>query len=167
MSRYRELGFGGGSVRTEQWDVMKEYIEDHSVWLVLEIGTGFSTILMTEMGLYTVCYETNRSWIRIVSNKLKVKGYTNFEFKHYTYPVFPEERRRYDMAFVDGPGMNNFNGREGSMRFAAEQSNHIFVHDSARQEEREAANKVFSESMWEEEYFFSGLSLFVRRGESA
>jgi hypothetical protein len=64
-------------LRQECWDLVKSYILAHEITSVLEFGSGISTILLNNLGVDVVSYETDPVYLRTI------KGYNlaNVEFR--------------------------------------------------------------------------------------
>jgi len=157
-----EFRFNNGAISENNWKAIKSYIEDNDVKSVLEIGTGYSTVLMAELGVIIKSYDTSTPWINLVMEHLN--GKYPVDLISYQYPEFPNCSCSFDMAFVDGPGQHNNNGRKDSMVFVRDKTNSIFVHDSMRPNESKAISEVFADDDWSVEYIGDGLSLLTRKG---
>ncbi len=153
------LSFNNGSIKESDWNIMYNHIKENNVETVLEIGAGYSTILFDKTGVALVSYESDLNWI----NKIKPNVSSNTKIVNYSYPYFPKCELYFDMAFVDGPGRNNNNGRADSMIFSRNLTDVIFIHDSSRTNEKKSITNVFPDSKWEKKYNSGGLSMVTRR----
>jgi len=122
--------FGGGCITDRDWEFMKGVIEENNIKTVLEFGCGLSTLLMLDMGLEVVSFETHQGWVDKINGlnpkcDIRLWDGVNWDF----------EPGKCDFAFVDGPpgGVN----REHSTRVASEYADVVIVHDAGRKEDKE------------------------------
>ena len=147
------FGFNGRSFSEAHWKVMQHRIEN-----VLEIGSGFSTILFDVAGIHVTSYETDQPLIDALLPRLPRQATRVY----CDYPTFPDRDQRYDTAFVDGPGFaRNFDGRIHSMLFARHRTSSIFIHEYMREKENTNATEVFSNHDWQCKYVSGGLALII------
>ena len=166
---FKGFGFGNGAFREDEWKVIQKTILEYHLLQVVEIGAGYSTLLLSELlasctpSGRVVSFEENPKWAAEVVKKLP---YGNADVVLYRYPAFSKQMERLlhspDMVFVDGPA-GGADGRVHAMGFARKLNPKcIFVHDAGRQKERDAIDHVHFMD-WDEKKFGSGLSLFYPR----
>ena len=163
---FKGFGFGNGAFREDEWDVIRRTSANQRFKNIVEIGAGYSTLLLSEFlaerGGSLVSIEENATWAAEVIKRLV---YGNTTLMLYKYPDFrPMERllQKPDMVFVDGPA-GGADGRMDAMGFARKlDPKCVFVHDAGRQKERQVIDNVHFMD-WDEKKFGSGLSLFYPR----
>jgi len=133
ISKYG-IEWGGSGITDRDWDFMRSTIEKNNVKTVLEFGTGLPTLLMNDLGLKVVTYETTQSLI----DQIK-KLNPNIDIRLWDGKNLLEFSDKYDMAFVDGPagGAN----REQSTKIASEVADVVIIHDAGRENERKWQDK--------------------------
>jgi len=121
--------FGGGALTERDWEFMKAVIEQYNVKTILEFGAGLSTLLMNDLGLDIITFETSQGWI----DKIKALN-PNCEIRQWDGINWDYENVKCDLVFVDGPagGIN----REVSTKVASEMSELVIIHDAGREWER-------------------------------
>jgi len=137
ISKYG-MAWGGGCITKEDWDFMQETIKKNNVKTVLEFGTGLSTLLMTDLGLQVITFETMAGWIERIQ-KLNSKADIR-KWDGVTLPDSGPIPIKFDMAFVDGPAGGK--SRENSTQLASQLADIIIVHDAGRE----------NEMKWQEKY---------------
>lgn len=141
------FGFGGGSISKEEWDFIKNECDNIKAQNILEIGAGNSTLCFMEIAKRIDSFETEDIFIEALLTITDPESVTLYK---YTYPNFPSVWNfKYDVAFVDGPGRGNTNGRMNSMLFAKSLSDYIFIHDFSRANEAKAREIVFPQNEWQ------------------
>lgn len=153
----KELGFGNGSFLEHQWSLIKTYIEDNDVRILLEIGCGFSTIMFSKINnLKVLSLENNKYWAERIRERVL---YTDTHIIEYVYPQFPLLDDNIDLCFIDGPA-NSGNGRSDSMIYCMNKCNKLFIHDSRRHDEKKNINHLFNhKNGWKQTIYRNGLSL--------
>lgn len=156
VSKYN-MTFGGGSITDRDWAFIRETIKKYNVKTVLEFGAGLSTLLLNDLGLRVITFETNQGWI----NKIKqlnpntdVRLWNGFDqgisFTEITDRLF--EEKHFDLVFVDGPSGGA--SREISTKIAAASANIVIIHDAGREHERN----------WQDKYLKGGFGGPVKGG---
>lgn len=119
------MTFGGGSLTDRDWAFIKSVIDQYTVRAILEFGAGLSTLLLNDLGITVLTFETNEGWINKI-NKINPKcAIQLWDGKH-----FESQFTGVDMAFVDGPAGDI--GREESTRISAKVAQVVIVHDAGR-----------------------------------
>jgi len=136
------LQFGNGAIRENEWNMLSKFIDENNIKNILEIGCGYSTILLSKKDINKlISLDTNKKWIEIVRSNLSRQ---NIELIEYNYPDFPNIEDSFDLVFVDGPASSKYyEGRKHSMVFAQKKAKFIAIHDYSRKEERKAIDEVF------------------------
>lgn len=141
------MSFGGGSLTEKDWAYMQEVVKRHNVKTVLEFGAGLSTLLMNELGLHVITYETDQRWIDRIKKINSACDIRPWDGKGLDInPEHPENKYDFDLVFVDGPAGGR--NREISTRFAAGSSDIVIIHDANREHER----------LWQEKYLKGGFT---------
>lgn len=151
------IPWGDFAIIEKDWDFIREAIEQEGVETVLEFGTGLSTLLISEMASVDT-FETDVTYMDKIIEKLPEEGR---DVRFYTWDgIVPPEpsqlRKKYDLAFVDGPVGKDSGGigREVSIRLAVEHSDRIIIHDAGRPHE----------AMLQEKYLKDKFQLVTRNG---
>jgi hypothetical protein len=119
------------------WAFMFEYVLKNGIKTVIEFGSGLSSLLLSQ-----VCrVDSLENWAKHAElvaglatgrNNLAVHLWDGVEFPGHL-------RRKYDMAFIDGPDFRlkdetgvekTFVDRQGAFGVVAELTDRIFVHDA-------------------------------------
>jgi len=140
------LGFGHGAIDKDEWQFIEDQCKKFGFKTVIEVGSGFSTINFMNIVDHIDSYETDNFWI---DKLIPFVDKSKVNIVQYTYPNFPKNENKYDVAFVDRPGQNNSNGRKNSMEFVKPLVNYVFIHDFGRKNERLSTELVFNKSEWE------------------
>ena len=133
------MTFGSGSLTKEDWEFMKQVIQENNVKNILEFGSGISTLLLYDLGIKIISLETMQGWI----DKLKkMKPELDIRLWDGENLEISEALRQQgiDMAFVDGPSGGAT--REFSTKIASELAEIVIIHDASRQ----------NELKWQEKY---------------
>lgn len=145
MSKYN-IPWGIWAIAEKDWNFIRDTIRGRGIKTVLEFGTGLSTLLISELAEVDT-FETDISWSQMIKAKVphsrKVKFYT---WNGQDPPSTSWKRRKYDLAFVDGPTgkASGGKGREMSMKIAAKFADRIIVHDAGREDEAELQERILS-----------------------
>lgn len=128
------LEFGGGCLTEEDWKFIRDTIKENNIKTILEFGAGLSTLLLNELGIKVITYETHNGWvdkIKSLNDKCDVRLWDGNSIDNI---------EKFDFAFIDGPagGAN----REFSTKIASEVANILIVHDAGREYEMK----------WQEKY---------------
>lgn len=140
------IPWGTWSIEEKDWNFIRDTIRGQGIKTVLEFGTGLSTLLISEIAEVDT-FETDPSWSQIIKTKVprsrKVKFYM---WNGQDPPNTSWKRRKYDLAFVDGPAGKHVGGvgREMSMKIAAKFADRIIVHDAGRIDETEFQERILS-----------------------
>ena len=115
-------------LRQECWDLVKSYIIAHEITSVLEFGSGISSILLNNLGVDVVFYETDPVYLR----KIKSYNLANVEFRlwnNYTANI----NQVFGLSLVDGamPRMNQ-------LYYAMKHSRYIAIDDFSDKNSSEA-----------------------------
>jgi hypothetical protein len=106
-------------LRRECWELIKSYILTHEITSVLEFGSGVSTILLNNLGVDVVSYETDPIYLR------KVKSYNlaNVEFRLWDNEK-ADINQVFGLSLVDGamPRVNQ-------LSYAIRHSRYIAIDD--------------------------------------
>ena len=140
------LGFDHGAIAEEEWKFVEDQCKILKVKTVIEVGSGFSTICFSKIVDHIDSYETETIWIDRLT---QLTDRNKVTFIQYKYPDFPQNDKKYDIGFVDGPAGGGCNGRKDSMIFVKPLTNYIFIHDFGRKMENQSMNSVFLENGWE------------------
>lgn len=130
------MEWGGGCITSEDWNFLRDVIQKNNVKTVLEFGTGLSTLLMSDLGVTVVTYETMEGWIKKIK-ELKPAA----DIRLWDGITLPEKPPlpKFDMAFVDGPAGGK--SRENSTQLASQLSDLIIIHDASRPNEMKWQDK--------------------------
>ncbi len=134
------MEFGGGCLTQEDWDFIKNTIKENNVKTVLEFGAGLSTLLLNELPIKTVTYETYDGWI----DKIK-KLNPNCDVRLWDGKAI-DNVEKADLVFVDGPASGA--NREFSTKIASEVSDLIIVHDATRPDELKWQEKYIKDKFF-------------------
>lgn len=143
MNRYG-IPWGGWAIAEKDWAFIRGILQGKNIKTVLEFGTGLSTLLISEFAEVDT-FETEAKWTELVKAKTppgrKIKFYA---WSGYSPPGTEWKRKRYDLAFVDGPRGKSAGGmgREISMYIAAKFADRIIVHDAGRIDETELQERI-------------------------
>ena len=145
MSKYN-IPWGTWAIAEKDWNFIRDTIRGQGIKTVLEFGTGLSTLLISELAEVDT-FETDRGWASMI--KAKVPGSRKVKFYIWNGqdpPGTEWKRKRYDLAFVDGPAGKHVGGvgREMSMKIAAKFADRIIVHDAGRKDEKELQDRILS-----------------------
>jgi hypothetical protein len=118
--------WGTGGFTIDDWRFLYALIKERNIKSVLEYGCGVSTELLMLIGMDLVSLETRPEY------KPENPGINVILYK---YPEFPALDRRFDLAFIDGPGAQEFEmvgkipERRHSPVHAMQHTNLILLHD--------------------------------------
>ena len=131
VSKFNTYGmtFGGGALTEKDWDFISKTISKYSVKSVLEFGAGLSTLLLQDLGVKLISYESNQGWIdkiKKLNPKCNILPWDGLKLENVSPKVLLS-----DMVFVDGPAGDK--PREYSTQMAAEYASYVIVHDAGRE----------------------------------
>ena len=118
------IDWGTGGFTLDDFIFLRELIHRKNIRSILEYGCGISTELLMLLGVDILSLETRKEWVPPGANVIL-----------YTYPEFPKLDRRFDLAFIDGPGCEEFEraGKVPERKFspihAMQYTNLILLHD--------------------------------------
>jgi hypothetical protein len=143
--KWQAAGRFGGSIKDEDWLLLKEFVETHNIQRVAEFGSGRSTILMDALGLSVVSYETEPDLFNENMRFLKRSFVVWWNGETANLPI------NCELVFIDGPAGGE--NRENAYILAS-QSNAKFIacHDYQRPYESKWREKWLND--WE--YLVSG-----------
>jgi len=146
--------FSGGSLREDEWDILKSLVLCNNVQSVLEVGAGFSTVLLAWTVPYVLSFDTSPEWAQKVCDEIGKQV-----VMLYKYPIFPDIGERFDFALVDGPtGCSD--GRRESLEFAKQHADVILIHDYGR--DKSASELVFG-SEWVHHSFKARFGIAMKK----
>jgi len=146
-----DIPWGGKEIIEKDWDFIEQIITDEKIKTVLEFGSGFSTLLMSEIAKVD-SFETDPKRKKMVKERLpkdrKVNLYT---WDGKTKPDSGRVKEKYDLVFIDGPEsaiMGDQTGRKVSIEVATECSDRIIVHDAGKMHETMLQEKYLRDNFW-------------------
>ncbi len=150
QERYN-MSWGGEEIIEKDWDFIEQAIEEEGLKTVLEFGSGFSTLLMSQIANID-SFETDPKKIEKVKDRLprdrKVKLYAwDGEVK----PDSGRVKKKYDLVFIDGPqsaSMASQTGRRVSIEIAANHSDRVIIHDAGKMHETMLQEKYLRDDFW-------------------
>lgn len=145
MSRYN-IPWGTWAIAEKDWNFIRDTIRGQGIKTVLEFGTGLSTLLISELAEVDT-FETDIAYSKMIEAKVPQSRKVKFYIWNGKSPPGTEwKRKKYDLAFVDGPtGRGNGGvGREMSMKIAAKVADRIIVHDAGRPDEIELQERILN-----------------------
>jgi hypothetical protein len=156
QERY-DISWGGEEIIEKDWDLIEQIITDEKVKTVLEFGSGFSTLLMSQIASVD-SFETNPEQIDRVRNRLPRDRKVNlYPWDGETKPDSGRVKKKYDLVFIDGPesaSRANQTGRRIPIEIAIEHSDRIILHDAGK----------MHETMLQEKYLRKDFDLLARNG---
>lgn len=106
-------------LRPRRWNQIKKLIQEQQLKIVLEFGSGISTLLFDNLGLKVLSFETNEGHMNFVKRLCSPKVlFTLWDNKNLHL------QGTYDIAFVDGTLP-----REDQFRIAAKHSKFLIIDD--------------------------------------
>ena len=118
-----KAAFGGpwyAAIKKEDWPLLKNFIIKHNIRKVVEFGCGASTLLLDELGVAVVSYETQRHFAERIKSGLKHAMLVVWNGQNIEIPM------NCDLIFIDGPGSQ----REPAYRLASQSdTKYIACHD--------------------------------------
>ncbi len=151
------LLWGGKEIIEKDWDFIEQIIEDEGLTTVLEFGSGFSTLLMSEIAEVD-SFEIKPDRIEHILTKLPQDRKVNFySWDGEVKPDSGRVREKYDLVFVNGPRSavsNEQTGRRVSIEIATQHSDRIIIHDAGK----------MHETMLQEKYLKKDFFLTARNG---
>ncbi|KKL78094.1 hypothetical protein LCGC14_2028270, partial [marine sediment metagenome] len=133
--------FGGSSITDKDWEFIAAVLKEEKVKRVLEIGSGFSTLLMRSMGIEVVSFETGQDYIdklKKINPNVEIYLWDGKDLLSHSTPV-SMKKEPFDLIFVDGPAGGE--NREPSFEAAVQLADKILVHDAGRAPEKKWAEK--------------------------
>lgn len=119
----------GGGFGKDDWRIVYDLIRKYDIRSVIEYGCGLSTELFMAIGMEIVSLETVEKYADIPEANIIVAPYG----KH------PELGRKFDLAFIDGPGAYEFELRRElpDRRLSAEHAkrhaaHYVYMHDGGQ-----------------------------------
>jgi len=146
-----KLSWGGKEILEKDWDFIEQIIEDEGLKTVLEFGSGFSTLLMSELAKVD-SFDTRPERLTQVRTRLARGKEANFYlWDGKKKPDSGRVKKKYDLVFVNGPQsatMPGQTGRQVSIEIAAKHSNRIIVHDAGKMHEAMLQEKYLRKDFW-------------------
>ena len=96
------ISWATGGFTESCWHTLYKVIRGHNVKTVLEYGCGVSTEMMLAIELDVTSLETQQDYL-LGDGKDQCGNVILC-----TYPLFPAFDRKFDLAFIDGPGAREF-----------------------------------------------------------
>ncbi|HEC64427.1 MAG TPA: hypothetical protein ENI23_03955, partial [bacterium] len=146
--------FGGSSITDKDWEFIAAVLKEEKVKRVLEIGSGFSTLLMMSMGIEVVSFETRQGDIdklKRINPNVEVYLWDGKDLLSHSTPT-SMKKEPFDLVFVDGPAGGE--NREPSFEAAIQLADKILVHDAGRVPEKK----------WTEKYLIPKFSKVAQGG---
>lgn len=150
------LVWGGEEIIEKDWDFIEQVMRDEKVKTVLEFGSGFSTLLMSEIAEVD-SFETDPERMDEINQKIPDGRKVKFYLWDGKQVDSTKMNGKYDLAFVDGPeSASNISqlGRQISIELAAKHSDRIILHDAGK----------MHEAMLQEKFLREDFSLIARNG---
>lgn len=150
QERY-DMTWGGEEIIEKDWDLIEQVITEEKVKTILEFGSGFSTLLMSQIAKVD-SFETNPERTKRTKDRLprdrKVKLYS---WDGEAKPDSGRVKEKYDLVFIDGPKsatMITQTGRQVSVEIAIEHSDRIILHDAGKMHEAMLQEKYLKKDFW-------------------
>lgn len=139
IARNYELPWTPFAITLKDWHFIKQIILEEKIKVALEFGSGFSSLLMSEL-CKVDSFETDNKWRNKVNS---CRNGNDLYVYNWNKINFITKDRYYDLAFIDGPvgECNGGPGREESFKNAILKSDRIIVHDAGRAEEMKLQDK--------------------------
>lgn len=139
------LPWDGMAITPADWDFLKAIIDEFDVRVVVEFGSGLSTLLLAEAGITVWSFDTDRDWQETVKAALVEEGNAgkaSLKYWNGRHFPLPTVACAPDLVFVDGPrgGAN----REHAIQWAGRNCDLVVLHDAQREAETKWANKHLS-----------------------
>lgn len=125
---YKNWPFRIRFLRPECWALIKSYIIKHEIISVLEFGSGISTILLNNLGVDVVSYETDPIYLRLI----KSYNLVNVEFRLWNNKIASIDQV-FGISLVDGAMP-----RENQLSYAIKHSRYIAIDDFSDKNSSEA-----------------------------
>ena len=116
---YKNWPYRTRFLRSECWELMKSYIINHKITSVLEFGAGISSILLNNLGVDVVSYETDPIYLRTI----KSYNLANVEFRLWDNKT-AQINQVFGLSLVDGAMP-----RENQLSLAIKHSRYIAIDD--------------------------------------
>jgi ADP-heptose:LPS heptosyltransferase len=133
--------FGGSSITDKDWEFIAAVLKEEKVKRVLEIGSGYSTLLMRSIGIEVVSFETKQGDIdrlKKINPNVDVRLWDGLLIDIFNQSM-KSIRDSFDLVFVDGPGGGE--NRGPSFDIASKITNKILIHDAGRAPEKKWIEK--------------------------
>lgn len=150
QQRY-DIHWGGEEIIEKDWDFIEQIITDEKLKTVLEFGSGFSTLLMSQIASVD-SFETKTERLKQIKGKLPKDRKVNFyTWDGKTKPDSGRVKEKYDLVFINGPEsatVSNRVGRQVSVEVAIECSDRIILHDAGKMHETMLQEKYLRDDFW-------------------
>ena len=150
QERY-DMSWGGDEIIEKDWDLIEQVIAEEKVKTVLEFGSGFSTLLMSQMAKVD-SFETNPDRTKKTKDKLPRDRKVNlYAWDGEVKPDSGRVKKKYDLVFIDGPksaSMATQTGRRVAVEIAVEHSDRIILHDAGKMHETMLQEKYLKKDYW-------------------
>ena len=130
--------WGGASLTDKDWEYINAIVKEIGAKTVLEIGSGYSTLLFKSIGLDVLSFETRQADI----DKLKTID-PELDIGIWDGKILPNFPSKFDLVFLDGPGGGE--NRGPAFEQVRKYSDNILVHDAGRVPEKKWAKMYFEE----------------------
>lgn len=129
------LGGKGHSIRRQDWDFLKSFIEQNNIKNVLEFGSGKSTLMFDNLGCNVASYDTIPFFVDTV------QALSSEKTRVLQWDDCISIKEQFDLLFIDGPAGGE--NREKSYEIGSQvNTKFIACHD---------ANRKW-ETLWAEKY---------------
>ncbi len=113
---YKEWPFPTRFLDIASWNKINHYVQKYDITSILEFGSGLSTILLNNIGLDIISYETDSIYLR----EVKKFNLANVEFRLWNN-VDADIKGHFGLSLVDGilPRMNQLYYAQKHSRYIA------------------------------------------------
>lgn len=145
-------GFGGGAVGLEEWRCLRRTLRAMGCRVVVEIGGGFSSYLLSLVTDHVITLEDDPNWAEQIKKMTVDEHHTVMTYKYPDFPallpVWPGHMKDA-LVFVDGPLSSRAgDGRRAAMEWAKKNFDRIALHDAGRNGEKQNIKDLFEEDEW-------------------